>query len=138
LEQMKQCREASGERAAAPPGSPGWGAAGDVTPALYRHATSAGSFCFLRGMRCCAAIIGSLSIVWRYCSSAVLLAETTDRLLKLQEVAGGLSELQEAANKARLLQRKAHIRAAAEEHKSAGAKRMVGSDDCWFGLVVYV
>ena len=61
---------------------------------------------------------------------------TTDRLLKLQGAAGSMLELQEAAGKARLLQRKADIRAAAAEHKSAGAKRMVGSDDCWFGLVV--
>ena len=66
------------------------------------------------------------------------LMETTDRLLKLQAAAGSLSELQEAADKARLLQRKGDIRAAAAEHKSAGAKRMVCSDDCWFGLVVYV
>ena len=66
------------------------------------------------------------------------LQETTDRLLKLQGAAGSMLELQEAAGKARLLQRKADIRAAVAEHKSAGAKRMMGSDDFWFGLVVYV
>ena len=54
--------------------------------------------------------------------------ETTDRLLKLQGAMGSLSELQEAADKARILQKKADIRASMAEHKSAGAKRMVGPD----------
>ena len=54
------------------------------------------------------------------------LQETMDRLEKLQEAAGGLSELQETIDRSRLLQRKADIRAAVAEHKSAGAKRMVG------------
>ena len=53
------------------------------------------------------------------------LQETTDRLMELQDAAGGLKELQESADRARQLQWKADIRAAAAEHKSAGAKRMV-------------
>ena len=61
------------------------------------------------------------------------LRETTGRLMELQEAAGGLKELQETADKARQLQRKADIRAAVTEHKSAGAKRMVGAD--WLQVV---
>ena len=41
------------------------------------------------------------------------------------EMAAKLQELQEAAERATQLQRKADIKAAAAEHKSAGAKRMV-------------
>ena len=38
-----------------------------------------------------------------------------------------LKELREAANKARIAQRKSDIKAAVLVHKSAGAKRMVGA-----------
>ena len=48
--------------------------------------------------------------------------------MKLQEATGGLTELQEAADRSRQLQSKAYIMAAAAEHKCAGANLMVGSD----------